>query len=734
MWTGALTFSVKARPGGGGGLRPSSQSEEKTCSPLFFMGSYKDGAEEVVLAKRKGSPAEGVGLLNVADDRVDLQIKPSELKGARAELSGVRAQSSSTDQARPYERHAFSGYFNNPVPSTSQNLSQSSPQVEQPPSQVSSGHPLKCPKVDCAGPSGTAPFVSEPAASSWEQARPAPSPSCPPSTSNAATHSAVKKMYEIDCPSSRAAPAGRGAGVERRSIVQTGRGLAAPSGPPWQWFPPRAAQANGPLVPEPPPLPAELLEEEGLSACLEAATCAPSAVEQLGSPSLASSDLLGWVGHGKAEEGDAALSLEDLPRVLLVAVLAHLPLPRDVVAFGATSRAAREVASDAALWKALFASRWGLPAALSAQHNSEVSLQQEYASRERFLRELRSSPLLVGALTELEAMQVCRHLSGALDLLTVDSLAVCQAHAAILLKEVDLFLGLLHIFRRSPSPEDDPAYAEAYNLACAVYGTLVRRCQKLAGARLLRREDGRSPRLQGSSTPQCRFSCESIFAHFVQNLKKPSMYAGPLALPDPAGPPSVVCLEMCEALLPHMYLLPVQIWDLSTPIADWNGVEWPRFSEEPFRRWLLPDWRAQFPGLWHGYYMFRNQGQLGAPDPAMHLTLALEGVAPEEDGADWMYVLRGSGDDGMGPFSIEGTIRPVPPPAVPSSRTVFGGVEFSKAYDEALEEDGLLYFVGHLTALGMTGIWGNKLTENVKGTWAMTPVSAFPDNARGSLC
>lgn len=55
-------------------------------------------------------------------------------------------------------------------------------------------------------------------------------------------------------------------------------------------------------------------------------------------------------------------------------------------------------------------------------------------------------------------------------------------------------------------------------------------------------------------------------------------------------------------------------------------------------------------------------------------------------------------------------------------------------YDEALEEDGLLYFVGHLTALGMTGIWGNKLTENVKGTWAMTPVSEFPDNARGSLC
>lgn len=87
--------------------------------------------------------------------------------------------------------------------------------------------------------------------------------------------------------------------------------------------------------------------------------------------------------------------------------------------------------------------------------------------------------------------------------------------------------------------------------------------------------------------------------------------------------------------------------------------EWPRFSEEPFRRWLLPDWRAQFAGLWHGYYMFRNQGQLGAPDPAMHVTLTLEGVAPEGDNADWMYVVRGTGDDGMGPFAIEGTIRPV---------------------------------------------------------------------------
>lgn len=300
-------------------------------------------------------------MLNVVGGCVDPQSKPSGLKGEPTELSGGVAQSGSSEQVAPYERHAFSGFFNKPVSSTSQMLSHSSPKPEQPPSEPSPGKLLKCPKVDSLGPPGTAPSTSGPTASSAEQARPDASPSEPPSTSSAASESAVKKVYELDCPSVRAAPAGRGAGVERRSIVQTGRGLAAaPSGPPWQWFPPQAAQAargKGPLVPEPPPLPAELLEEEGLSACLDEAICSPSAVEHLGSPSLASSDLLGWVGHDKVEEGEAAHSLEDLPRVLLVAVLAHLPLPRDVVAFGATSRAAREVASDAALWKALFATR-----------------------------------------------------------------------------------------------------------------------------------------------------------------------------------------------------------------------------------------------------------------------------------------------------------------------------------------------------------------------------------------
>lgn len=127
----------------------------------------------------------------------------------------------------------------------------------------------------------------------------------------------------------------------------------------------------------------------------------------------------------------------------------------------------------------------------------------------------------------------------------------------------------IHAFRSVPSSESAPLRILMYSPPSC------------------RREDGRPPQLQGSSTPQCRFSCESIFAHFVQNLKKPSMYTGPLALPDPAGPPPVVSLEMCEALLPHMYLLPVQIWELSTPIADWNGVVSARRSFRPPANWEI---------------------------------------------------------------------------------------------------------------------------------------------------
>jgi hypothetical protein len=85
--------------------------------------------------------------------------------------------------------------------------------------------------------------------------------------------------------------------------------------------------------------------------------------------------------------------------------------------------------------------------------------------------------------------------------------------------------------------------------------------------------------------------------------------------------------------------------------------EWPRFSDEPFRRWLHPDWPARFAGLWHGYYLFRNQGALGAPDPAMHLTIGqCERVRWE---CGWGYLFSGTGDDGVGNFSIKGTIGAV---------------------------------------------------------------------------
>lgn len=119
----------------------------------------------------------------------------------------------------------------------------------------------------------------------------------------------------------------------------------------------------------------------------------------------------------------------------------------------------------------------------------------------------------------------------------------------------------------------------------------------------------------------------------------------PFNLNQLAGAPCFCTLGCLHPLqvLPLRLLPPVQ--------------EWPRFSDEPFRRWLHPDWPAHFTGLWHGYYLFRNQGALGAPDPAMHLTIGQCERARWECG--WGYLFSGTGDDGVGNFSIKGTIGAV---------------------------------------------------------------------------
>jgi hypothetical protein len=82
----------------------------------------------------------------------------------------------------------------------------------------------------------------------------------------------------------------------------------------------------------------------------------------------------------------------------------------------------------------LFTCRWGRASLTIALQTCGSDLQEEYASRERLLRELRLSPVIVGAPSELGGGLLCRHLSRVLDLLMVEQLEVCQAHAATLLQ------------------------------------------------------------------------------------------------------------------------------------------------------------------------------------------------------------------------------------------------------------------------------------------------------------
>jgi hypothetical protein len=81
-----------------------------------------------------------------------------------------------------------------------------------------------------------------------------------------------------------------------------------------------------------------------------------------------------------------------------------------------------------------FPYRWGAASLTIARQTCGSDLQDEYASRERLLRELRLSPVIVGAPSELGGAPLCRHLSGVLDLLLVEQIEVCQAHAATLLQ------------------------------------------------------------------------------------------------------------------------------------------------------------------------------------------------------------------------------------------------------------------------------------------------------------
>lgn len=79
-----------------------------------------------------------------------------------------------------------------------------------------------------------------------------------------------------------------------------------------------------------------------------------------------------------------------------------------------------------------FTCRWGAASLTIARQTCVSDLQAEYASRERLLRELRLSPVIAGV--PLEGAPLCRHLLRVLDLLMVEQLEVCQAHAATLLQ------------------------------------------------------------------------------------------------------------------------------------------------------------------------------------------------------------------------------------------------------------------------------------------------------------
>ena len=311
--------------------------------------------EEVGVSKRKGHPSDGPDVPITDHDRAARNLEKHGDKEGPTQLSGVAAESSSSAQSAAHEKHAFSGCFSPTMPlSAAETRAPSMPAIEQPYSQPSPGQVSKCAKVD-SRPRGSA-SLSEVAVGSSEHVSMAASPSTSVSATDVAPDAQVRQVFELDQPKGRMA-VGRGAGVDRRSTLGSGRGFAAPKGPPWQWFPPQGASApggNGPGVPVPPLVPEDLLRE--IPAVSRVAACDMVAAEQLASAPLEPLPVL-WPGPGSASGGDTARSLEDLPRVLLLAVLSHLPHVRDVLAYGATSRGARDVASDPVLWKALFANR-----------------------------------------------------------------------------------------------------------------------------------------------------------------------------------------------------------------------------------------------------------------------------------------------------------------------------------------------------------------------------------------
>lgn len=188
------------------------------------------------------------------------------------------------------------------------------------------------------------------------------------SAARRASEGSLEHFFNLVHPTSQVAPAAAAPGVEPRGASRCNMApkFSARAGPPWQWFPIQGGVGSPPEAPggeedvmEQLKRSQEELVKERVSIGTSPADPNRQADHGGPSPQAEMLDLPGGNKQVRGEDGGVVRSLEDLPRVLLLAVLGHLPRPRDIVAFAATSQAAKEVASDPGLWTAFFTERCG---------------------------------------------------------------------------------------------------------------------------------------------------------------------------------------------------------------------------------------------------------------------------------------------------------------------------------------------------------------------------------------
>jgi hypothetical protein len=232
-----------------------------------------------------------------------------------------------------------------------------------------SSQPPKCAKqmVECCT-TALLPLVAKSAAAGR-----ASSSKGSPSGERRPPEGSLEHFFNLVYPTSQVAPA---PGVDPRGAFRSNVAApksSAPIGPPWQWFPKQGRLVSPPEAPGGEKDVTEQLErsQEELLKERVAISTSPADLDRQAdycwpSPQVETLDLPGGGGQVGGQEGGGVRSLEDLPRVLLLAVLGHLPRPRDILAFAATSRAAKEVASNPGLWTAFFIKRCGPPSLVRA--------------------------------------------------------------------------------------------------------------------------------------------------------------------------------------------------------------------------------------------------------------------------------------------------------------------------------------------------------------------------------